>query len=213
MLYRNDKVRTAGLTGMSGAGKTTACEVFTRFGFAVIDCDLVSREVVEKGAPALNEISGYFGADILTQEGNLDRRRLGGIVFSDREKLKQLNDLIYPYITFNIIEKITKLSASGKQLVLLDAPTLFESGANELCDAVVSLTADKELCLARIMKRDGIAREQAEKRLSSQYDAGFYAERSDVCVENNGTQAELERRLSEAAEKVKKLFAAGETGI
>ncbi len=202
MLYINDKIYITGLTGMSGAGKTTACRVFAENGFAVIDCDNVARRVVEKGRPALRDIAGHFTEDILTADGELDRGKLGGIVFGDREKLDTLNDIIYPYITYFIVDKMTQLEKNGSELILLDAPTLFESGADKLCDVIVSVTADRASCAERIMSRDGLTAEQAENRLSSQHDAGFYRERSDYCAENTGTAEEFSAKIADIARSI-----------
>lgn len=207
MLYVDDKVYITGLTGMSGAGKSTAARIFAESGFEVIDCDLVARTVVEKGRPALAEIAETFPEGVITPEGELDRRKLAGIVFSDREKLGRLNDLIYPYITYRIICEITAHAARGGRLVMLDAPTLFESGADRLCDTVVSVVGDREHCMERIMKRDGLTPEQAEQRLSSQHGAEFYREHSEFCIENNGTGTEFEALVSDTARRL-----AGRTG-
>ena len=202
MLYSNDNVQTVGLTGMSGAGKTTACEVFAEKGFCVIDCDKTARRVVEKGKPALAEIAAHFGGDILTGDGSLDRRKLGNIVFADKSSLAALDSIIYPFIHYEIIRETVELIKAGETRFLLDAPTLFESGADVFCDCIVSVTADTELCRQRITLRDGITSEQAEMRLSSQHDRAFYEERSDWCLVNNGTREELVRELHDIAEKV-----------
>lgn len=202
MLYSNDNIYTVGLTGMSGAGKTTACRVFAENGFAVIDCDLVARKVVGKGRPALRDIAACFTEGVLTGEGELDRRKLGDIVFGDRAKLDALNGIIYPYITYCIVEEMTYLAKNKSEMILLDAPTLFESGADVLCDSVVSVTADIRSCAERIMQRDGLTAEQAEKRLSSQHDAGFYIERSHYCAENTGTAEEFSARIAAIARSI-----------
>ena len=202
MLYDNDDIRIVGLTGMSGAGKTTACEVFAEKGFCIIDCDKVSRNVVEKGRPALGEIAAHFGEGILLGDGSLDRRKLGGIVFSDKQSLAALDGIIYPFIHFEIIRVISERAKAGETLFLLDAPTLFESGADVFCDCVVSVTADKDICRERIMQRDGLTREQAEMRLSSQHGRAFYEERSYRCIVNGGTREELVRHLDETAEEI-----------
>lgn len=206
MLYRGDNVHITGLTGMSGAGKTTACGVFRNEGFCVIDCDIVARRVVDCGKPALAEIDRSFPEGVITPEGALDRRKLGSIVFSDREKLALLDRIIYPYITFYITAAIRELARIGGNMIMLDAPTLFESGADVLCDVIVSVTADRESCAARIMKRDGITREQAEQRLGSQHDARFFRSRSQYCVENNGDTAGFEEQLKKTAAAVKESF-------
>ena len=206
MLYRGDNVHITGLTGMSGAGKTTACGIFRNEGFCVIDCDIVARRVVDCGKPALAEIDRSFPEGVITPEGALDRRKLGSIVFSDREKLALLDRIIYPYITFYITAAIRELARIGGNMIMLDAPTLFESGADVLCDVIVSVTADRESCAERIMKRDGITREQAEQRLASQHDARFFRSRSDHCIENNGDTAGFEEQLKKTAAAVKESF-------
>ena len=191
---------------MSGAGKTTACGIFRNEGFCVIDCDIVARRVVDCGKPALAEIDRSFPEGVITPEGALDRRKLGSIVFSDKEKLALLDRIIYPYITFYITAAIRELARIGGNMIMLDAPTLFESGADVLCDVIVSITADRESCAARIMKRDGITREQAEQRLASQHDARFFRSRSDHCIENNGDTAGFEEQLKKTAAAVKESF-------
>ena len=206
MLYRGDNVHITGLTGMSGAGKTTACGIFRNEGFCVIDCDIVARRVVDCGKPALAEIGRNFPEGVITPEGALDRRKLGSIVFSDKEKLALLDRIIYPYITFYITAAIRELARIGGNMIMLDAPTLFESGADVLCDVIVSVTADRESCAERIMKRDGITREQAEQRLASQHDAQFFRNRSDHCIENNGDTARFEEQLKKTAAAVKESF-------
>ena len=203
MLYNNDNIYITGLTGMSGAGKTTACSIFSESGFAVIDCDHVARDVVGRGRPALAELTEHFTTGILNTDGTLDRRKLGDIVFSDSTALKTLNDMIYPFITYEIICTVRKLADSGNRLVLLDAPTLFESGADILCDTIVSVTAAHDFSVRRIMARDGISREQAENRLRSQHDAHFYESRSAYCAENSGTLPEFEDKLRVIADKIR----------
>ena len=194
-------VYTVGLTGMSGAGKTTACEVFADAGFHVIDCDKAARDVVQPGRPALTAISAYFGNEVLDRGGGLDRRRLGSIVFADSAALKALDDIIYPYITYSII---FTMIGSGRKLFLLDAPTLFESGADKLCDTVVCVTAEREKCTQRIMARDSLTRAQAEARLSSQHGAEFYITRSCYSAVNNGRLDEFEGRLRGIAREIMK---------
>ena len=203
MLYTNDGIYIVGLTGMSGAGKTTACDVFRAEGFGVINCDETARYVVEPGRPALSAIAGRFGTDMLLGDGSLDRRKLGSLVFSDSKALEALNGIIYPFITYRIINDICSYAVSDMKHILLDAPTLFESGADRLCDTIVCVTADRRLCAERIMKRDGITRGQAEDRLGSQHDAKFYISRSQYSIVNSGERAEFERELRCTAQKIR----------
>lgn len=188
-----------GLTGMSGAGKSTVSDSFKKAGFFIIDCDRIAREVVRKGEPCLDKLQQLFGNGVITDDGELDRRAMGNIVFTDAEKLKLLNNTIYPYITYKVI---TMCENADGRFVLLDAPTLFESGIDFICDGVVSVTCDKEKSVERIMRRDNITRENAENRLSSQHDAEYYKSRSDFCIENNGDLDMLRANAEDTARKI-----------
>ena len=128
-----------GLTGMSGAGKSTVCDSFESAGFLIIDCDRLAREVVRKGRPCLDKLHRLFGDSVITKDGELDRRAMGNIVFSHSDKLALLNNTIYPYITY---EAISMCGNTDKHFVLLDAPTLFESGIDFISDGIISVTCD-----------------------------------------------------------------------
>lgn len=201
-----------GLTGQSGAGKTTVCEVFRREGFDVINADLISREVMGKGEPCLNELAEAFGKEIILPDGSLDRKKLGEIVFSDRERLRQLDGICYPYIIFRIIKRIEELSAQGSRLIILDAPTLFESNADDLCDLIISVTADEALREKRIILRDNISPEAARKRFESQYSEHFFVSHSDFVIKNNKTPEILAAKAKEAADKIKEYYNAEKNG-
>lgn len=183
-----------GLTGMSGAGKSTVCRAFAESGFDVIDCDLSAREVVNPGCPALDELRERLSPELILPDGTLDRRKTAELIFHSDEKRALFNKIIYPYITYNIAEKLNRAG----NYALLDAPTLFEARLEFLCGGIVSVTADPEVCVQRIMKRDSIPEELARARLKSQHGADFYRQRSSFCIENNGTQ----QQLAEAAQRV-----------
>lgn len=176
--------RIIGLIGMSGAGKSTVCARFARHGFTVIDCDLSAREVVQSGMPALNELADALSPQLILPDGTLDRRLTAEMIFSSEEKRRIFNRIIYPYITYNVICKIK--NAGGD--VLLDAPTLYEARLEGLCGSIISVCADREICVERIMRRDGISRSSAEARLNAQHDIQWYKQRSQFCIINNGTQ-------------------------
>ena len=179
-----------GLTGQSGAGKTTVCRQFSDSGFAVINADKVARKVMEKGSPCLEETCEVFG-NVKDADGNLDRKKIASIVFTDREKKKIYEGIIFPYITEEIVREIKGFDESGEEYVVLDAPTLFESGTDKLCTVIVSVICDRETRLERILARDGITRQQAEARLNSQYDDKFYTEKSDYVIVNDSTEEEF----------------------
>ena len=196
----NEKVKIIGLTGMSGAGKSTACKVFKSEGFAIIDCDLICRKIVEKGKPCLLEISEVFGDSVLNEDGSLDRAETGRIIFSDDEKRDLLNGIMYPYVSYIVIKTIIGIDNG---YVVLDAPTLFESGIDSICDSIVSIVADREVLLSRIEDRDSISREQAENRLASQHDNGYFSERSDHVIANNGSSEEFFCNIVKTIKKIK----------
>lgn len=206
------RARVIGLTGQSGAGKTTVSRVFSQNGFAVIDADIISREVTQKGQPCLTELSEAFGSDIINSDGTLNRKRLGSIVFSDREKLRQLNGIIYPYIIYRIISRIDELSEEGRELILLDAPTLFEANADDLCDLIISVTADESIRMSRIIARDNITPEVAKKRFESQYSEHFFVNHSDFVIINNKTPDVLAAKAEEVAGKIKEYYNAKANG-
>ena len=195
-----------GLTGQSGAGKTTVCQVFDESGFAIINADRIAREVVEKGKPCLEEITECFGREILNDDGTLDRQSLADIVFGDREKLRQLNAISYPYINSEILKMINQYREEKKRYVLLDAPTLFESRADDFCDLIISVTASEKNRSERIAKRDGITPEQIKRRFSSQHTEKFFINHSDFIIKNNKSVELLREKAKEVAEKIKEYY-------
>lgn len=174
-------IKVIGVTGMSGAGKSTVCREISQYCSLVIDCDSVAREV-SHNLLFLNELQKRFGENVLNNDGTLNRSETARIIFSDTEKRSLYNQLIFPYIIYRVIQKIK--SANGA--VLLDAPTLFEAGLEIVCTTIVSVTADFEVCAKRISQRDGISPESARARLNSQHDERFFKEHSDYILVNNG---------------------------
>ena len=199
-----------GLTGQSGAGKTTVCGVFAESGFSIIDADRIAREIMEKGSECLGEVTECFGSEILREDGSLDRQKLADIVFADKDKLSQLNAISYPYITSEILKMINKYTDEKKRFVLLDAPTLFESRADDFCDLIISVTAPEKIRTERIAKRDGITPEQIKERFASQHTEKFFMSHSDFIIKNNKSAESLVEKAKEVAEKIKEYYNAEE---
>jgi dephospho-CoA kinase len=195
-----------GLTGQSGAGKTTVCEVFEENGFDAINADLISREVTTPGSPCLRELAEAYGEGIIRCDGGLDRRALGDIVFRDEEMLKRLNAIAYPYIIYEILKRIREMTARGSRYLLLDAPTLFESRAVEFCDMVISVTATEKKRADRIRERDGLNEEQIRRRFSSQRSERFFVSRSDYVIKNNKSVELLKKTAKAASLKIKDYY-------
>ena len=187
-----------GLTGQTGGGKSTVRKLLKAKGAAVIDADSVAHEVADNSLSCLTDIVEHFSCMVLDEKGKLNRRALGRIVFSDRKKLALLNKIMFPYIVSAIKGQVTAYEQAGAQIIVIDGATLIESGCAKMCSVLVSVTADEETRLTRIIHRDGISKRDAVRRVSAQNPEEFYIKASDYVIKNNGTPGDLER----AAEKV-----------
>ncbi len=180
-----------GLTGQTGAGKSSVSKIIRSQGITVIDCDEVAREVVAKEKCCLADMALEFSILILNMDGTLNRKKLAEIVFSDPKKLERLNVLIFPYIRSYLLEQMEQLEAQGERIVVLDAPTLFESGIDADCDSVISVIAPEAQRLNRIVVRDHLTDEEARRRIAAQHNDAFYTSRSQIVIINDKDQQEL----------------------
>lgn len=183
-----------GLTGGSGAGKGTACLFFEKLGCAVVDADATYRALCSTCRPMLSELSAEFG-EVLSVDGSLDRKKLGAIVFSDPQKLTRLNQITHPYVRAAAREAFGRYAQEGRKACIYDAPTLFEAGADTLCDVRVGVIADRDIRLARICARDGIDKAYAAKRINSQKSDEWYQQHCDYIITNNSDPASLEKQV------------------
>lgn len=188
-----------GLTGGSGTGKSSAARYIEQKGFLTVDFDRISREITQKDTPCLKEIVKIFSEEVLNEDKTLNRRRLGEIVFSDSEKLAILNSITHRYI-LKESERIVR--ENSRCNFLFDAPLLFEAGLEKQCDYVISVLADKETRICRIVARDSISRETAENRINSQHNDEYYMTKSDFCVMNNGSIEELQQQLDDIFRRI-----------
>ena len=188
-----------GLTGMSGAGKSTVAALFEKRGFRVIDCDAMVHSLYEDWRYAAL-IKEAFGSEYI-QNGAVDRKKLGSLVFSDPKALKKLNETVSPFIMSAVTERI---EAAKKQDVatVLDAPLLFEYGLEKFCDLVVGVTADFEIAVKRLSLRDGRSEAEIRSRLASQHDSAFFREHCDYVLENNGDFQTITRNFEDMMEKI-----------
>lgn len=191
-----------GLTGQSGAGKTTISEVFRENGYEVLNADLIARNLQENGA-VIDILAQEFGQQVITDEGKLNRKVLANIVFSDEKELQKLNDIMFPLVTQVVIQMSDK---TDKDKILLDAPQLFESGTNKMCYFTIAVTAPKEILIERIMKRDSITEEMAKKRLFNQHTEEFFKENADFIINNNGSENELKKFTQHIVNSINKVI-------
>lgn len=168
-----------GLTGPTGAGKSSVTAVAENLGFKVVDCDKLARKAVEKGSAGHGALTVAFGSEILNCEGEINRKKLAEIAFSTPENTEFLNKTIFPYIMMLVREEI------DCDKVLLDAPTLFESGADSLCDEVIAVISDEKTRLSRIIERDNIDEDAALLRIKAGKPDEFYIEKTDNIVYND----------------------------
>ncbi|MBQ7173394.1 MAG: dephospho-CoA kinase [Clostridia bacterium] len=180
-----------GLTGPSGAGKGEVSDLFASFRIPVMDADKIYHQMLIPPSDCLSEIARHFGPGILLPDGSLDRKKLASIVFSDRAELDELNRITHAFVMRTIRRRLEYYKNDGVRAVVLDAPQLFEAGADKDCNILVSVLANKEDRIRRIVSRDGITREEAELRLSSQKSDAFFRANSDYVIENNGKLEEL----------------------
>lgn len=176
-----------GLTGPTGSGKSTAREIAAELGFFCIDADKVARDATKTGSPLLPVLQKEFG-DILNLDGSLNRAKLASAAFCDTASTEKLNSIMLPHIV-GMIENIIKSSES--EFVLLDAPTLFEAGAQKICQKTVGVVADENIRLKRIMERDKITEDAAILRINAGKNDNFYKENCDYILTNNATADEF----------------------
>ncbi len=189
------RYKLIGLTGTTGAGKGETRKIFKRFGYAVIDADLLARKIMEQ-SEVLEGLKRCFGEDIV-KDGVLDRRLLAGRAFRDKESSQLLNRLTHPFIISLFIRELKRLSDSNNDRIVFDAPQLFESGLDVICDLTVAVTADEELRIKRVCERDKISADEARARVNAQFSPEFFAENCDYVIDNSLGLEELEARTKE----------------
>lgn len=186
-------VLVIGLTGGVGSGKTAVSNRFARLGVPIIDTDLLARELVEPGQPALADIVAEFGPDCLDGDGRLHRSRLRERVFADPAGRRRLEAILHPRIRALARERIVQLTAPYCLLVI---PLLAETGMTDLVDRVLVVDAPETEQVRRVMVRDGVAEEQAHRILAAQADRSQRLALADEIVENAGDLATLDRQVA-----------------
>ncbi|WP_055108790.1 dephospho-CoA kinase [Paenibacillus ihumii] len=175
-----------GLTGGIATGKSTVSRMLVKRGAVLIDADAIAREVMEPGHPVLQAVQERFGTAVIHEDGTLNRKKLGEIVFSDPEERKALNDLTHPAIRAEMRTRMADYEAADpERLVVVDIPLLYESGLEAMFRQVMVVYVPREIQLERLMQRDGLTLEQAEARIAAQMDIEEKKERADILIDNS----------------------------
>ncbi|MFT8424151.1 MAG: dephospho-CoA kinase [Liquorilactobacillus sp.] len=174
-----------GLTGGIAAGKSTVSLFLRKKGAKIIDGDRVAREVVQKESVGLSQIVNIFGEDYLTSTGELNRKKLGSLVFNDKNKLKQLTDITGPLIHKRIEDLIVAARVADCRLLVLDIPLLFEGNYQKYCDSVMCVWVPEKLQVERLVARDGYTEQQAQQRILSQMSNEERCILADVLIDNS----------------------------
>ena len=197
-------MKVIGLTGGTGSGKSTVAAYLEKKGCIIIDADKISRDLTKPGGEALEPIRRRFGADVFFEDGSLDRKKFGGIVFSDDAKLRSLEEITTDIVIKKILEKVEHLKKNGfNGTVILDAPLLFECGMKDCTDENWLVTCDLENRIQRLIDRDGISRQSILDRMANQLSDEQKRMMADRVIENSGSLTELYSRIDRFIERAR----------
>lgn len=175
-----------GLTGPTGAGKTTVLHVLEEMGAAVLDCDAIYHDLTRSSQSMRQELEQRFGSDIYDLQGTLQRKVLGAKVFGDPQALEELNAITHRYIHLEIQHRLNLAREAGKEVAVVDAIALIESGLADICQVTVAVVAQPETRIGRIMARDGIDEGYARKRVEAQKPVSFFESHCQYTLHNDG---------------------------
>ena len=184
-----------GLTGGIASGKSTVSQMIKEKGIRVVDADIIAKEAVSKGSPALHQIVQTFGEEVLLPNGELNRQQLGAIIFSDEEKRKKLNAIVHPEVRKELLEQRDEGVSNNETFVVLDIPLLFESKLEGLVDRIIVVYTTPELQLSRLMNRNDLSEEEALNRIHSQQPLEEKCQKADRVIENTKDLAFIRKQL------------------
>jgi len=186
-----------GLTGNIGSGKSTVAQMLSERGATIIDADVLARRAVELGTPAFGKIVARWGSSILAPDGHLDRAALRRVVFGDHAQLEELNQIVHPEVERLRARLIDLAKRRGDRVVVCDIPLLFERHMTDRFDRIVLVDAHRAIRLERLVKERGLRETEAMDMIAAQMPAELKRARADFIVENDGTFAQLERRVND----------------
>lgn len=196
-------MKVIGLCGGSGSGKGSVAGILAERGFLHIDTDAVYHEITSRPSECTEELRREFGASVIAADGSLDRKALASVVFCDggEQRRAALNGITHRYV-LSEVRRIIRENEGRFAAVIVDAPLLYESGFDSECDSVIAVIAPTEIRIDRIMKRDGVSREQAQRRIAAQIRDSELTSRADYVINNGEDLASLRVAVEELAERL-----------
>lgn len=192
-------MKIIGITGSSGSGKSTVCEILNeKYNVKIIDADKIAKELLTSGTEYFNDVIIKFGREITDDVGEIDRKKLADLIYNDDKKREMLNNSTFYYVVKEI--KLRAKEANNVDIII-DAPLLFESKLDDICNFTIGVIAKESVQIERIIKRDSISKEQACKRLKAQQTNNFYMSKCTEIIENNNEYIETEKQIEEIAKK------------
>ena len=189
-------MKVIGLTGGTGSGKSIVSAFLEQNGAYVIDADKIAHDIIARGKPAYEELTSYFGGAILDENRNILRKKLGSIVFTNKEKLDFLNRCTHKYIIQEIDKKIAERKQKKEDTcIVLDAPLLLEANLESRCSEIWVVFAEEEVRARRIMERDNITYQDAKNRIGSQKNWEVYRQKANLILDNSKDLEHLKRQL------------------
>jgi len=198
-------MKIIGLTGGIGSGKSTVARSLQEHGFPLVDADLIAREIVEPGQPALAELTKEFGADILNADGSLDRGLLASRAFTNKDTTQRLNNITHPRINQRTQELFDEARENGAEAVIYDMPLLIDKGLHKDMDATIVVHAAEHVRLERLTTKRGLDADDVRRRINAQIDDETRKQHADILLDNNGTEEDLTKQIAEAVDKIKQL--------
>ncbi len=195
--------RVIGLTGGIGSGKSTVSRFLAELGAVIIDADKIGHEIYRPDTETWRQLVKTFGSGILAPDNTIDRKKLGVIVFGNKQELQRLNAIIHPQITAEIRKRIVEYRRQAVKVIVLDAPVLLEANAENLVDEVWVVVADEDNVLKRAVARTGLTAQQIRDRIHSQLSNTERTKNARVVINNNGTPEELRGKIRELWEQIK----------
>ncbi|MEK3766727.1 MULTISPECIES: dephospho-CoA kinase [unclassified Solibacillus] len=176
-----------GLTGSIASGKSTVAKMIQSYNLPIVDADQVARQVVEPGSPTLLKIAEVFGQDVISEDGTMNRAKVGNLIFHDETKRQQLNAIIHPAIREEMIRQRDEFISYGEKNVFMDIPLLFESKLEHFVEKIIVVSVTEDVQLERLMERNGLTEEEAKARIATQIPVKDKEALADVVIYNNGS--------------------------